>query len=192
MTKKILLASHNAHKKEEFQAILSPLGYEVIGIDDLDDHDDVIEDGKIFSENAKIKAKYYYEKYHMMTISDDSGISIRYLNNFPDIHSARFLNDLTYKEKNELIIKMMEDIKDRYAYYTSAIALIDKDIDETFIGIMEGNIATSPKGENGFGYDPIFIPDGKDMTLAEMTSEEKNSISHRYKAIKGLVDYLAH
>ncbi len=192
MTKKILLASHNAHKKEEFKAILEPLGYDVIGTDDINDQSEVVEDGRTFIANARIKARYYYEKYHMMTIADDSGISIRYLNGFPDIHSARFLSDLPYKEKNDLIVRMMRDISDRYAYYTCAISLMDKDVDEDFIGIMEGTIATSPEGKNGFGYDPIFIPRGFDLTLAEMPAELKNRISHRYMAIKGLVDYLAH
>lgn len=191
MTKKILLASHNAHKKEEFQKILAPYGVKIIGTDDLKDHDEPIEDGRTFKDNAHIKAKFYYDRYHLCTIADDSGLSIHYLNDFPNIYSARFLDDLDYEHKNGLICKIMSDIEDRYAYYTCVIALLDEDTDLSFEGMMEGKIAKAPKGNNGFGYDPIFIPNGHDVTLAEMTPELKNSISHRYKAIQGLVEYLA-
>lgn len=189
MIKEILLASHNAHKKEEFQKILEPYGIRVIGTDDLNDIREPIEDGDSFKANAYIKAKFYHDIYHMPVIADDSGISIDYLGGYPDIHSARFLDHLDYEEKNKLITKVMCDIKDRHAYYTCVICLIDEDV-HFFEGILHGKIADVPSGDNGFGYDPIFIPDGQDMTFAMMDSDMKNAISHRSLAIKKLVDYL--
>ena len=189
MIKEILLASHNAHKKEEFQKILKPYGIRVIGTDDLNDIREPIEDGDSFKANAYIKAKFYHDIYHMSVIADDSGISIDYLGGYPDIHSARFLDHLDYEEKNKLITKVMCDIKDRHAYYTCVICLIDEDV-HFFEGILHGKIADVPSGDNGFGYDPIFIPDGQDMTFAMMDSDMKNAISHRSLAIKKLVDYL--
>ena len=187
--KKILLASKNAHKVEEFQAILAPYGYTVISLKDLDDHDEVVEDGRTFLENSMIKVNYYYAKYHMDVIADDSGISIDYFNNEPGIHSARFLSHLDYPQKNQLIIDMMKGVTNRKAFYTCSIAFI---IDGEKNGVEAewyGEIAHAIKGEHGFGYDPIFYLPEYGMTSAELEPEKKNAISHRALAAKELVKY---
>lgn len=158
---------------------------------DLNDFDEPIEDGDSFAQNAYIKAKYYHDRYGMETIADDSGMTIRYLNDLPDIHSARFLRHLSYEEKNRLITDIMKDVKDRYAYYTCDICYVDKEEIRHFCGTLEGEIAFSPKGLHGFGYDPIFFIKEQGMTLAQMTPDYKNRISHRSKAIEGLVAYFA-
>lgn len=187
--KKILLASKNKGKLKEFKELFSKYGYEIISLEDLNDHDEVEENGRTFKDNALIKARYYHEKYQMDTISDDSGISIVYFNHLPGIYSARFLKHLSYPLKNELILSIMKDIKNRDAYYTCDIAMIIDGQEMVFEGILNGEIAYEQKGENGFGYDPIFYLKEYDKTTAELSSDEKNAISHRGIALRKLVAY---
>lgn len=187
--KKILLASKNKNKHKEFNAILNQYGYEVINLDSLNDNDEVEETGKTFKENALIKARYYYSKYHVDTISDDSGISLAYFNGYPGIYSARFLNHLNYDEKNDLLVDIYKNINDRRAYYTCAIALIIDGQEYIFEGIWNGEIANERKGTNGFGYDPIFYLNEYQKTSAEISPELKNQISHRAIALKEMVKH---
>ena len=122
--KKILLASKNKNKHKEFKAILEPYGYEVINLDTLNDNDDVEETGRTFKDNALIKARYYYNKYHVDTISDDSGISLAYFNDYPGIYSARFLSHLNYDDKNDLLVDIYKNISGKDSikvYYDSFI-----------------------------------------------------------------------
>ena len=187
--KKILLASKNAHKVEEFQAILEPYGYTVISLKDLDDHDEVVEDGRSFMENSMIKVNYYYDKYQMDVIADDSGISIDYFNGEPGIHSARFLPHLDYPTKNQLIIDLMKGVENRGAYYSCSIAFVIDGVKNGVEAKWYGSIAHEQKGTNGFGYDPIFYLDEYGMTSAELEPNVKNAISHRALAAKELVKY---
>lgn len=187
--KKILFATTNRNKLKEVREIFANLPYEIISLADLDDHDEVKEDGFSFEENAYIKAKYYFDKYHIPCMSDDSGISISYLGDYPGIHSARFLNDLDYPEKNQMIIDIMKDIKDRRAYYSCAIVYIDENGPLCFEAKLNGMIAYKAKGSNGFGYDPIFYLPSYNATVAELSDEEKNLISHRYLALRKMVKH---
>ena len=187
--KKILLASKNAHKVEEFEAILKPFGYKVISLKDLNDNDEVIEDGRTFLDNSMIKVNYYYNKYHMDVIADDSGISIEYFNNEPGVHSARFLSHLDYPEKNQLIIDMMKGVENRKAFYTCSIAFVIDGIKNGVEANWYGEIAQEAKGENGFGYDPIFYLKEYGMTSAELEPSLKNAISHHALASQKLVKY---
>lgn len=188
--KKILLASKNQHKYEEFQEILEPFGYEVISLASLNDNDEVEETGKTFKDNALIKARYYYDKYHLDTISDDSGISLDYLGGFPGIYSARFLSQLDYPTKNQLIIDMYEGVKNRNAHYTCDIALIIDGHEEVFEGLWFGKVAYKQSGNNGFGYDPMFYLPSEGKTSADMSQEYKNTHSHRAIALEKMVAYL--
>lgn len=187
---KILLASKNKNKLKEFQEILNPLGFEVISLASLNDEDEVVENGRTFEDNSLIKARYYYNKYHCDVVADDSGISLDYFNGFPGIYSARFMAHLDYPTKNQLIVDMMKNIKNRGAHYTCDIALIMNGEEHVFEGLWYGEIADELKGSNGFGYDPIFyLPEYK-MTSAELSRETKNAISHRSIALKKMVNYL--
>lgn len=187
--KRILLATKNMNKLREFKQILFKYDYEVISLSDLNDNDEVEETGTTFRENALIKARYYYNKYQIDTVSDDSGISIDYLNGFPGIYSARFLKQYDYDKKNNILLDIMYDVDNRKAHYTCDIALIMDGKEHVFEGIMNGTIAYETKGTNGFGYDPIFYMSEYHMNVAEMSQELKNEISHRAIALKEMVKY---
>ena len=188
--KKVVFATGNAHKIEEAKAILLPLGYEIISLKDLNLDLDVKETGKTFSENSMIKAKYIFEKTHLPTIADDSGLEIKALNNFPGIFSARFLYDMDYTTKNNYILHMLEDVDNRKARFVCALSYVDENIEKTFLGYIYGTIAHHIIGEGGFGYDPIFYVEKYGTTTGNMPSELKNKISHRYNALKKLGAFL--
>lgn len=186
--RKILIATGNKHKFNEFKELFKQFDIELLSLKDFNDHDEVVEDGEDFKANALIKARYYYRKYNIPTLADDSGISIEYFNDFPGVKSARFLNHLNYPLKNELICQIMKDVNNRHAYYTCVLAYIDeKEI--LFDAKMNGNIALKPSGIEGFGYDPIFIPDNYSESIAVLGDDIKAKISHRKKALDKLVKY---
>ncbi len=188
--KDIMIATGNLNKVKEYKEILEPLGFVIHDLSEIN-HTDVEETGTTFSENALLKAESVVKSCKMICIADDSGLSITALDGAPGIYSARFMGDKTNTETNAVIIEMLKDKADRSAWFTCAIALIDHEGEShLFEGIMEGSIAFEPKGSNGFGYDPIFIPKGLDKTSAELTSAEKNAISHRGKATRLLLEYL--
>lgn len=184
MSKKLLIASNNANKIKEIKEILSAHGIdrEIVTPKMLDDHSEVIEDGFSFKDNAYLKAKHYHDIYHFPTLSDDSGILIDYFLGLPGVHSARFAEDYDYPEKNAMIMDMLKYVKNRKASYQCDICYIDDDI-RFYEGFIFGEIAMEAKGENGFGYDPIFYLPELKMTLAEVAPENKNAISHRYNAL---------
>ena len=190
MIKEILLATHNAHKKAEVQYMFDLYGVKIIGLDDLNYTGEMpIEDGRTFDDNAHIKASFFYNIYKMPTIGEDSGLCIDYLNGLPGINTARFMSHLSDAERNELICSMMRDVPDRAATFYSTMCYIDEEDMHYSTGIMEGVIADAPRGTNGFGYDPIFIPKFETVTLAEMDEVDKNGMSHRNLAVCGLADY---
>lgn len=190
---KIVLASSNKGKIKEIQKFLSDC--EVVAFSDLIEPFEVIEDGDSFKANAIIKAKAIYEKLksenkledNMVIMSDDSGISIEALNNEPNIFSARYAGvgasdkDNLNKVINELNKK---GVKESKAFYTASIAIASKEGISTTHGWMYGKVINEARGENGFGYDPIFIPNGFTQTLGELTDEVKVKLSHRSKAIE--------
>ena len=188
----IFIATGNEHKVYEFRKMLEPLGYTIRSLNDLDDEVEIIENGTTFSENALIKAKTVSDKFSIPCIADDSGLEIDCLNKEPGIYSARYLGyDTDYDTKNNDLIRRTNEHDDRTARFVCAIALcIPNEADQVFLGTVEGEVAYAIKGDNGFGYDPIFYypPDGKN--LAEVSDEMKNAVSHRGKAIEQLVEYL--
>lgn len=184
--KQILIATKNKHKVEEFSEMLEPLGYEVKCLYDIEQTFDIEETGTTFEENAYIKAKAIYDVLHIEVISDDSGLCINHLDGAPGVYSARYLGeDTDYEYKNNYIINELKDAKDRGAQYVCSICHFKQDgTHEIFTGKCEGEIAEKPLGSNGFGYDPIFYYPPFNTTLANVSDEEKNSISHRGEALK--------
>ena len=184
MQKDIVVVSSNQGKVKEFKNILQPHGFNVISLKDLNIDVDIIEDGKTFEENALIKARYFKDKFDLV-VADDSGLEISALDNQPGIHSARFLGkDLDYKIKNKKVIEMLEDKKDRSAKFISVIAYIEDGVEKTFRGEVLGEISKEIMGAEGFGYDPIFIPNGLNKSFGQLSDEEKNKISHRSIALE--------
>ncbi|MFA1013786.1 RdgB/HAM1 family non-canonical purine NTP pyrophosphatase [Dubosiella newyorkensis] len=184
MKKTIWIATSNAHKIEEFAEML---GDEVTikSFKDLEEPVDVVENGTSFQENARIKARALYNIVHEPVFADDSGLEVDAMDKAPGIYSARFLGeDTDYTIKNQYILDQVEG-KDRTARYVCAIAFIDQNGEESvYEATIEGKIAPSPIGTNGFGYDPIFYYPPFGTTLANVSEEKKNQVSHRGKALR--------
>lgn len=187
--KQIVIATKNKHKVEEFEHMLAPLGYAVKSLLDFAQDIEIEETGTTFQENAYLKAKAIYDAFHIEVISDDSGICINHLEGAPGVYSARFLGeDTSYEYKNNYIIDALKEAHDRGAQYVCSICHFYEDgTHEIFTGVCEGEIAEVPIGENGFGYDPIFYYPPFETTLANVSEEQKNKISHRYKALEQLM-----
>lgn len=184
----LLIATHNKDKKREIQEILP--GYKITSLRDYDLNEEIVEDGDSFRANAKIKATYCFEKTGKPSLGDDSGLVIDALNGEPGIYSARYAGDHDSKANNQKVLKKLEGIERRTAYFVTVLCFIDDDRELYFEGRVYGQIALEEKGNAGFGYDPIFIPNGYDQTFAEMGEAEKNKISHRANALKDFQKYL--
>jgi len=185
---KIILATKNQGKIKEVIKILNDDNIELLSLHDLKDVPEIIEDGSSFEENAKIKANIIYNKYYMPVIGEDSGLSVEQLNGRPGIYSARYAGINASDLANNL--KLIEEIKNfpqpHFAKYTCAAVYYDGKEYKTAFGEMKGKVIEKQQGKNGFGYDPLFIADGCNKTNAELDPEEKNKISHRYKAFNEL------
>ncbi|MBR4444415.1 MAG: RdgB/HAM1 family non-canonical purine NTP pyrophosphatase [Solobacterium sp.] len=190
--KKIVVASMNEGKIREFCEMFEPLGYTVLSLKDFPDMPEIEETGTTFAENAVIKAKAVTDRYGIRAISDDSGLEVEAFGNQPGVNSARWLgHDTSYTYKNQVILDRMKDEKDRRCRYVCAIALTDPGKEPVvFEDTAECLIAYEPAGSNGFGYDPIMYFEPLQKTMAEMTKDEKNEISHRGKAIRKLQEWL--
>ncbi len=190
--KPLMIATSNAHKVEEFCRMLEPLGYEIQSLLDYQDSFDIEETGTTFQENALIKARTVYEKLHIPVISDDSGLAVNAMNGAPGIYSARFMGyDCDYDIKNQAIIDAVAQSQDKGAQYVCAIAYVEENgLEHVFTGIVEGEITTEMMGTNGFGYDPIFYYPPYGTTLANVSEDQKNQVSHRYRALKQLMEYM--
>lgn len=186
--RKIIFATGNEGKVREVQAIMSDMDVQVCSLKEAGIAVDVVEDGSTFEENAVIKAKEVAKLTDAVVLADDSGLEIDYLNGEPGIYSARYLGeDTPYTEKNQIILERMQPAgkEERSARFVCAMAAVFPDGSViTTSGVMEGEIAYERKGNNGFGYDPIFYLPEYRMTSAEISSEEKNKISHRGKALQ--------
>lgn len=184
--KEIVVASTNKGKIREFKEMLEPMGYTVKSLADFPDMPEIEENGTTFEENAVIKAQSVTDRYGIEAISDDSGLSIDAFGGEPGIHSARYLgHDTSYDYKNRVILERMEKESNRNCHYICAIAVTRPNEEPVvFCDIVDCEIAKEPKGENGFGYDPIVYYAPLQKTMAEMTKDEKNAISHRGKAIR--------
>lgn len=183
----IVLASTNKGKIRELKSLLDGYDINILSLNDIGFKDEIIEDGNTFEENALIKAKCISSFSNKITIADDSGIEIRALDFKPGIYSARYsgLGDI---ENNNLVLKNMKDKIDKYARYKAVIALVFPNGKyHTYEGICEGEITLNPRGENGFGYDPLFYLPEYNKTMAEISLDEKNKISHRSKALRKML-----
>lgn len=183
--KKIIMATNNANKVKEMKAMLEREGLdiEILTPKELNVTEEPVEDGSTFEENAIIKAKFYYDRFGIPSMADDSGICIDFYNGGPGVYSARFLDTNDYSYKNSYILNDLKDSENRGAQYHCVIAYVSDEGVKTYEGIFAGEIAHEAKGQNGFGYDPIFYVPEYGKTCAEMSKEEKNSISHRAIAV---------
>ncbi|OLQ51579.1 non-canonical purine NTP pyrophosphatase [Bacillus licheniformis] len=188
--KEAIIATHNPGKVKEFKEILEPKGYDVKSLAEIGLTEEIEETGHTFEENAILKAEAVARAVNKMVIADDSGLSIDNLGGKPGVYSARYAGE--QKDDQANIDKVLSELKgiekeQRTARFRCALAVsIPGEETKTVEGHVEGYIAEEPRGEYGFGYDPIFIVKDKDKTMAELTSDEKNKISHRADALKKL------
>ena len=191
---RIIFATGNAHKMEEIREILRDLPCELLSMKEAGIECDIVEDGKTFAENAMIKAKAVCKASGCVTLADDSGLCVDYLDGAPGIYSARWMGEETsYHVKNNELIRLLEGVPDekRSARFVCAIACAFPDGRAfTAEAPYEGRIGYEEKGENGFGYDPVFYVPEKGRYSAELSPEEKNEISHRGKALRNMYDIL--
>ena len=190
---KLVIASNNKGKIREYKQILEPLGYEVFSQSEAGLILDVEETGTTFAENSALKARAAFKLCGCAVLADDSGLEIDALDGEPGVYSARYGGLETDDERTALVLKKMKEIPDdkRGAHFTCTIHFIKADGEEIAVeGKVFGKIAHEPVGENGFGYDPLFLPDGYDCSMAELRPEEKNAISHRGNALKILKEEL--
>lgn len=186
---KVVLASNNAGKLREFREILEGL-FEIISLRDLGLEADPEETGSSFEENAKLKAEYSCKLSGLPALADDSGLEVDALGGAPGIYSARYAPG-TDADRVEKLLQDMEKENDRTARFVSVVALVYPDGRQiTARGTCEGVLVRQPQGTGGFGYDPIFLPDGYDRTFGLLRAEEKNSVSHRGRAVRALRDKL--
>lgn len=186
---KLVFATNNRHKLEEVRAILGNK-IEVLSLNDIDCHDDIPETADTLEGNALIKARYIHEKFGVDCFADDTGLEVEALNGEPGVYSARYAGEDCNPEAN--MYKLLQNLtgeNNRNAQFRTVIALIINGEEKLFNGIVKGTISREKMGNAGFGYDPIFIPEGFSESFAQMTSEMKNSISHRYRATKELSNY---
>ena len=192
--KRKIFATGNENKMKEIREILGALPLEILSMKEAGVSADIVEDGKTFEENALIKARAICKLAGEMVLADDSGLEIDYLNKEPGIYSARYMGeDTSYHIKNKSLIDRLEGVPDekRTARFVCAIAAVLPDGKELVVrGTVEGIIGYEEKGENGFGYDPIFYLPERGCTTAELPPEEKNSISHRGNALRLMKELL--
>lgn len=192
MMKKIVFATNNQHKLDEIRSILGP-DFEVVSLADIGCHVDIPETGQTLEENALQKAQYVYDHYGLSCFADDTGLEVDALNGAPGVYSARYAGGEGHDSEANMnkLLAELENNNNRRAQFRTVIALIQKNINPIqFEGIVKGQITRQKSGEEGFGYDPIFQPDGYDQTFAELGMDIKNHISHRARAVKKLADYL--
>lgn len=190
MTRRIVFATNNAHKLEEIRAILGE-DFQVLGLSDIGCNEDIPETADTLEGNAEIKARYVKEHYGYDCFADDTGLEVDALGGAPGVYSARYAGPEHDSAANvALLLKNLEGKSDRAARFRTVIALVEGDKITLVDGVVEGRIIDELRGDNGFGYDPIFVPEGYDKTFAEMDSKEKNSISHRARATAGLKNIL--
>lgn len=186
----LIFATHNKNKIKEISGLINDK-YRIISLEDINFFDEISETASTIEENASLKSKFIYNKYKLCCFADDTGLEIDALGGKPGVYSARYAGE--QKNSNDNIHKVlteMEGVPNREARFKTIISLIIEGKEKQFEGIITGKISEKVKGDKGFGYDPIFIPDGYDITFAEMPFELKNKISHRAIAVNKLVDYL--
>lgn len=189
--KKLVFATNNAHKLEEIRAILGDK-VEILSLNDIDCHADIPETADTLQGNAALKAQYIYENYGLDCFADDTGLEVEALNGAPGIYSARYAGGEGHDSEANMkkLLSEMQDKDNRKARFRTVICLIEDGKEHFFEGIVNGSIIRERKGGAGFGYDPVFMPDGYSETFAEMGNDEKNKISHRARAVQKLCEYI--
>lgn len=187
---RLVFATNNAHKLQEVAAKIKGQ-ITVLSLDDIGCDEDIAETGSTFRENASIKSHYIFNKYHLDCFGDDSGLEIDALNGEPGVYSARYAGSHGDHEANiSKVLIQLQGKTNRTARFRTVISLLWNGVEHFFEGTVEGSIRPERSGTEGFGYDPIFQPDGYDVTFAEMTLDEKNAISHRAIAVEKLLEFL--
>ncbi len=187
---KLVFATNNKHKLDEVRFILGDR-VEVLSLNDINCHDDIPETADTLEGNALIKARYIYEKFGIDCFADDTGLEVEALNGAPGVYSARYAGEQHDSQANmNKLLQNLTGKNNRNAQFRTVIALIIKGEEKLFDGIVKGVITEEKNGNSGFGYDPIFIPEGFSESFAQMSNEQKNKISHRYRATEKLNDYL--
>jgi len=189
---KVLAATNNAHKVEEFKSLLGFIQLDIVQPKDFENFPEIIESGTTFEENAGIKALESSNFTGLPAFADDSGLVVDALNGRPGIYSARYAGeDATDSERMAKLLGELDGVENRAAKFVSVIAIaINGKVIETFRGEVHGTISFEPSGEKGFGYDPIFIPDGYDKSFAELGSDVKDKISHRARAMNAAKEFI--
>ena len=185
----LVFASNNQHKVDEVQAMI---GSNIIlkSLNDIGCHDEIPETGDTFAENAGQKSRYVYSQYQLDCFADDSGLEIDALSGDPGVNSAHYSGSRNFEDNMSLVLERLTGKTDRKARFKTVISLIKGGKEHLFEGIIEGFISQQRSGSKGFGYDPIFVPEGYDISFAEMSADEKNRISHRAKAMEKLIRFL--
>ena len=188
---KLVFASNNAHKLAEVRAKL-PHKFEILSLKDVLGDVDIIEDGSTLEENAVIKARYVYNKTGLNCFADDTGLEIAALRGEPGVYSARYAGaDCSFDDNMNKVLRNLEGTTNRSAKFRTVVCLIIDGKESLFAGEVDGVMTKEKRGDDGFGYDPIFLPDGFSESFAEMSLEEKNKISHRGRAVEKLVSALS-
>ncbi|SFF84070.1 non-canonical purine NTP diphosphatase [Prevotella sp. KH2C16] len=188
---KIVFATNNKNKLHEIREILGD-NFEIVSLNDIGCHEDIPETGNTLEENALQKARYVYEKYHIDCFADDTGLEVETLDGAPGVHSARYAEGTDHDSEANMqkLLCELSNNENREAQFRTVIALILHGELHEFEGVVKGHIGTEKHGTEGFGYDPLFIPEGYDKSFAELGDDVKNRISHRARAVRKLADYL--
>lgn len=190
MIKQIIFATNNAHKLSEVQAVLGDR-FRLVTLAECGITEEIPEDAPTLEGNALQKARYVHERTGVDCFADDTGLEVDALDGAPGVHSARYATDgHDFAANNRLLLRNLAGAADRSAHFRTVIALILDGREYLFEGRVNGRIAESEAGCGGFGYDPLFVPEGFDRTFAEMGADEKNAISHRGRAVRRLVEFL--
>ncbi len=187
---KLVFATNNRHKLDEVRAIVGDK-VEVLSLNDIGCHDDIPETADTLQGNALIKARYIHEKFGVDCFADDTGLEVEALDGAPGVFSARYAGEECDSEANmQKLLQNLTGKSNRNAQFRTVIALIIKGEEKLFNGIVKGTITEEKRGDSGFGYDPVFVPEGFSESFAQMSGDMKNSISHRYRATLELSNYL--
>lgn len=186
----LCFATNNQHKIQEVAQLLGD-NFKIVSLQEIGCHEELKEEQSTIGGNSLQKAKYVFDRYHVPCFADDSGLEIEALGGEPGVHSAYYSGSRDFDANIQLVLHKLGGITHRKAQFKTVITLITADTQQQFTGLLPGSIIQEKKGTNGFGYDPIFVPDGHAKTLAQLTLQEKNKISHRSQAVKALINFLA-
>jgi len=189
MSRQLVFATHNQYKTEEVRQLLRDQ-YEVLNLNDIGCDTDIPETADTFAGNAELKSSFVVDNYQIDCFADDSGLEVESLNNEPGIYSARYAGERGDAANMAFLLEKLQGVANRKAQFRTVISLIRNKEKFLFEGIIRGTIRENPTGTNGFGYDPVFQPDGYTQTFAEMDMEQKNQVSHRALAMRKLIAFL--